>query len=126
MAGSYDEYLNARLELWGWWGRRLKDGSAGWPPKTITAMIFESGVFTPTSGSKIPYQHHRLAEEVDALVLRMGSRYPSYASALKEYYFNRHLKPSEIAKKNRLSRSAFFDRIKSAKIWLSARLDCPG
>jgi hypothetical protein len=127
----HDPELEHRLQDWYQWYSLLANGETGWLGTSLMMNLIEFNPRGYSIGPRVPPNNPR-AEEINAMVIELYYKIPEYAEALAAYYFESpHYKLTEIARRRHLSRSAFMQRVKSAKIWLSgclhsAIVDRPG
>ena len=116
----FDPILESRLYEWAGWHLDLQSGDIGYPKQSSIMQIIEVGISTPTFGPREPDLNPR-AMEVNLWVVRMSHDFPTYAKALRDYYFNRNMPLRAIAQANKISISTLKARVHDAKVWLSGR-----
>jgi hypothetical protein len=121
---TLDAYVDNRLEEWAKWIIDIDNGNIGYPKLSSLVKIMNPTISTVSGEVSFTFKHaieNQRAEEVDAMIKELKNQYPEYAEAITAFWINRHEDMKLVAEKFNLSRSAFMQRVRSAKLWLSGR-----
>lgn len=116
-----NQYLEIRLQIWAIWEDKMRRGEIGWPSESIMSVMLTVGTVVRGS-APAEMQTNEKAEEINSWVRRMGERYPTLEAALRAYYLAPKLPLRVLAESQKISISAFKERLKDAKIWLDGRI----
>ncbi len=121
---TLDAYVDHRLEEWAKWIHGIASGDIGFQGLSPIMKILKPTVSTASGTMSFAIRHaieNEKAEEVDTMLKEMESQYPEYAEAIKAFWLFRSEGTMAIAEKHNLSHSAFKQRLRNAKLWLSGR-----
>lgn len=117
-------WLDAMLSKWGRAVHYLLFGDAGWPSRTMLGKIMEEG-FTGAAAQNLVHHYPEVLTGEALEVSRAIKRLPSeeMRTVIFAHYVLTRVPVKAKAAKLGIERSTYYDRLKSAHLSLSIRLD---